>query len=55
MNRLPTEKQRELLDQILHTLPKSEPWEQWLKATQSLLAASEGKVQVVVTFEPNVR
>lgn len=29
----PTQKQQELLDQILRTLPRSEPWEQWLKAT----------------------
>jgi len=29
----PSGKQKELLDQILHTLPKSEPWEEWLKKT----------------------
>ena len=29
----PTDRQKELLDQILHTLPKSEPWERWLKST----------------------
>lgn len=29
----PTEKQKELLEQILRTLPRSEPWEEWLKKT----------------------
>ncbi len=29
----PTEKQKELLAQILRTLPRSEPWEEWLKKT----------------------
>jgi hypothetical protein len=28
-----TEKQKELLAQILRTLPRSEPWEEWLKKT----------------------
>ena len=28
-----TERQKELLEEILRTLPKSEPWEQWLKAS----------------------
>ncbi len=32
----PTERQKELLDQILRTLPKSEPWEQWLKQTGAM-------------------
>src|SRR5262245_48564859 len=31
-----TEKQKEILDQILRTLPKSEPWEQWLKQTGAM-------------------
>ena len=32
----PSERQKELLDQILRTLPKSEPWEQWLKQTGAM-------------------
>src|SRR6266545_8200534 len=29
----PTERQQELLAQILRALPRSEPWEEWLKQT----------------------
>ena len=32
----PTEKQKAFLDEILRSLPKSEPWEQWLKQTGAM-------------------
>ena len=34
-NAPPTEKQKQLLEEILRILPKSEPWERWVKATGS--------------------
>ena len=34
-NAPPTEKQKQLLEEILRILPKSEPWERWIKATGS--------------------
>ena len=34
-NAPPTEKQKQLLEEILRILPRSEPWERWVKATGS--------------------
>ena len=34
-NAPPTERQKQLLEEILRILPKSEPWERWVKATGS--------------------